>query len=150
MGKFFLRHTIICFFVSFIIICYWDITKASNENITNITMISSFIILLAYNQNKFKIYSQKTNLSFLKENENKIIDNLKNNRSIDWGIEEEKNWRYKWNNLQPKNINSFHDKFIYYLFLLFKIFILACINSIYMSLLEGILLLIIKIIIYFI
>lgn len=150
MGKFFLRHTIICFVVSFIIICYWDITKTSNENITNLTMISSFIILLAYNQNKFKIYSQKTNLSFLKENENKIIDNLKNNRSIDWGIEEEKNWRYKWNNLQPKNINSFHDKFFYYLFLLFKIFILACINSIYISLLEGILLLIIKIIIYFI
>lgn len=147
MSKSFLRHTLICLGISFIIICYWDITKASNDNISNITIITSFIIFIIYNRKKFKLNSKKTNISFLKENESKIIDNIKNNRNIDWGIEEEKNWRYKWNNLQPKNINSFHDKFLYFSFLLFKIFILACLNSIYMSLLEGILLLIIKFII---
>ncbi len=110
MSKSFLRHTLICFGISFIDMFYGNITQALNNKRSSFLLIASFVLIFIYFRKKHK-NSTINNISFLKENEYKIKDNVKYNRRIEWGIEEESNWRNKWNNAQPKETTSFLNKF---------------------------------------
>lgn len=142
MSKSFLRHTLICFGISFIDMFYGNITQALNNKRSSFLLIASFVLIFIYFRKKHK-NSTINNISFLKENEYKIKDNVKYNRRIEWGIEEESNWRNKWNNAQPKETTSFLNKFFYTIITISKFIILVYINAVYMTFIEAFLIIIV-------
>ena len=116
MKKFF-KHTIISFIIGIIDIYYRYIMEVNYNKKGSILLIASFITVYIFLKKDKQQTKNINQISFLKENEYKIKDNIKYNRKIEWGIEEEPNWRNKWNPSQPKETISFNHKFLKSIFL---------------------------------